>query len=87
MANTKSAIKAIRVSGRKAKINLRKRNQMKDAKKAVKKAIASKDKKLATELLPKAYKEIDKAAKMNIIHKNTAARHKSGLTARVKALD
>ncbi len=86
MGNTSSAKKAIRVAQRKRVINLRKKRQVSEARKAVGKAIAAKDKKVAEQLLPTAYKEIDKAAKMNIIKKNTAARYKSRLAAKIKAI-
>ncbi|MEO6728299.1 MAG: 30S ribosomal protein S20 [Candidatus Dojkabacteria bacterium] len=86
MANTKSAKKAIRVSGRKAVINLRSRRDFKEATKDVKKAVVAKDKKEAAKLLPVAYKEIDKAAKRNVIHKNTAGRYKSNLSKAVAKL-
>lgn len=86
MANTSSAKKAIRVSLRKQKVNLNRKRAFKDARKEVKKAIEKKDQKKALQLLPKAYKEIDKAAKTNVIHKSTAARYKSRLAAKVNSL-
>lgn len=86
MANTSSAKKAIRVSARKAVSNLRKRRAMQEARKEIKTAIVSKDRKAAEKLLPKAYKEIDKAVKVNLIRKNTAARYKSRLVAQIKTL-
>jgi len=86
MANTSSAKKAIRVSLRKNIINLRRKRQYKEARKDVIKAVESKDKKTAVSLLPQAFKEIDKAAKMNIIHKNTASRNKSQLARSVNTL-
>ena len=86
MANTSSAKKAIRVSARKAVINVRVRRAFKEARKAVEKAVIAKDKKEAANLLPKAYQAIDKAAKGNVIHKNTAARYKSELVKRVKSI-
>lgn len=86
MANTSSAKKAIRVSERKAVINSRVRDGYKSAKKAVSKAVGAKDKSKAMELMPKAFKEIDKAAKSNVIHKNAAARYKSRLSKKVASL-
>jgi small subunit ribosomal protein S20 len=86
MANTSSAKKAIRVTKRRDVINLRKKRDYKEAKKLVQKAVLEKDAKKVKELLPKAYKEIDKAAKMNIIHKNAAARYKSQLSKSTKGL-
>jgi len=86
MANTSSAKKAIRVAARKTVINLRHRRAYKDARKDVMQAVEAKKKDEATSLLPKAYKEIDKAAKTRVLHKNTAARYKSNLTQKVNAL-
>lgn len=86
MANTSSAKKAIRVSERRRIINVRKKRDFRDAKQAVVKAVTQKDKTEATKLLEKAYKEIDKAAKMNIIHKNAAARYKSQLAKMIATL-
>ncbi len=86
MANTSSAKKAIRVAARKTVINLRHKRAYKDARKDVMDAVLAKNKKEATTLLSKAFKEIDKAAKSNIIHKNTAARYKSSLSKKVGAL-
>ncbi len=40
-------------------------------------ATAASDGKKAKELLPLVYKKIDKVAKLNIMHKKTAARRKS----------
>ena len=60
---------------------------MKDVTKEVRKAIVDGDAKKAKELLPKAYKAIDKAAKRGVIKKNTAARKKSRLSAAIKRSD
>lgn len=84
MANTSSAKKAIRVSARRGAINLRRKRNTKSARKEVEKSIAAKDKKGAEKLLPKAYKEIDKAVKGNIIHKKAASRYKSRMAAKIK---
>ena len=40
----------------------------------------------ASDLLPKVVSMLDKLVKRNIIHKNKAARHKSRLNTKVKAL-
>ena len=55
----------------------------KDAVKAVKKAVAAGKKDEAAKALPMAYKQLDKAAKKNILHKNKASRLKSRLSAAV----
>lgn len=79
----KSAKKALRQSEANKKINDITRAKVKNAVKGVKAAINLKKDNLA-ELLSVAYKELDIAAKKNIIHKNKAARLKSRLTKSAK---
>jgi small subunit ribosomal protein S20 len=52
----------------------------------MRRAIAGKDASAAAALLPATYSVIDRSAKSGIIKKNTAARYKSRLNGRVKAL-
>jgi small subunit ribosomal protein S20 len=84
MPITKGAEKAHRQSERKRIFNVRRKGDMKEAEKQIQKAIAGGDAKKAQELLPTAYKAIDKAAKRGVIKDNTASRKKSRLSARVK---
>jgi small subunit ribosomal protein S20 len=84
MPITKGAEKAHRQSERKRVINIRRKSAMKDAEKAIQKAAISGDAAKAKELLPTAYKAVDKAAKGGVIKSNTAARRKSRLAATVK---
>jgi small subunit ribosomal protein S20 len=84
MPITKGAEKAHRQSERKRVFNVRRKGAMKEADKAIQKAVAGGDKNSAKELIAKAYKAIDKAAKRGVIKKNTAARKKSRITARIK---
>lgn len=84
MPITKGAEKAYRQSERKKVFNIRRKGAMKDAEKAIQKAVAGGDAKKAQELLPTAYKAIDKAAKRGVIKENTASRKKSRLSANVK---
>ncbi len=86
MPITTSAKKALRSSARKAVFNARRKKNVVDTVKEVKKLIASKDKKGALKLLPAAYKAIDKAAKGKTIYKNTASRKKSRLAQSIKKL-
>ena len=83
MPITKGAQKAHRVSKRKQVFNVRRKGDMKDVTKAVNKAVLAGDTKKAEELLPTAYKAIDKAAKRGVIKENTAARKKSRLSATI----
>ena len=87
MPITSSAKKAVRNSKNKRVFNLRKASRMKSVIKEVKQLVAEKKAKEALALLPKAYKAIDKAAKMGgIIKKNNADRKKSRLAAAIKKL-
>lgn len=84
MAITSSAKKAYRVSERRRIINGRRKETMVDIIKRVKKFVTDKKTAEAVKLLGEAYKAIDKAAKNDLIKKNTAARKKSRLTKLIK---
>lgn len=86
MPITRGAKKAVRQAARKRVFNIRRKNVLVDVVKDVQKAAAAGDTAKAKELLPKAYQAIDKAAKRGVIKSNTAARKKSRLSARIKAL-
>ena len=62
------------------------RSKYRTAVKNVEKAVAAGDKTKATELFAKAQSVLDSVADKQIFHKNKAARHKSRLSAKVKAL-
>ena len=84
MPITSSAKKALRASKRKHVFNQRRKLAMNSVIKKIKKFVADKNPKEAMVLLAQAYKAIDKAAKTNLITKNTAARKKSRLSAHIK---
>jgi small subunit ribosomal protein S20 len=84
MPITKSAEKALRTSERKHVFNQRRKDTLNEVIKKVKKFVADKNTKEAVSFLAQAYKAIDKAAKTNLIKKNTASRKKSRLAALVK---
>lgn len=77
MAITKSAKKAIRQNKTRRVRNLIYINKIKKLVKEVKSFAVQKKSKEAKELLPKVYQILDKAAKVGIIKKNNASRHKS----------
>jgi small subunit ribosomal protein S20 len=79
MPVTKSAQKALRVSLRRKDENDLVRAKIKSAIKGAKLSISRKDKDVA-EKIQTLYKELDTAAKKNVIHKNRAARLKSRVT-------
>lgn len=84
MPITRGAQKAHRSSLRKKVFNLRRKNEMNDVVKKVKKLVASKEVKEAQALMSTAYQAIDKAEKRGVIKQNTASRKKSRLSALVK---
>ncbi|NOY35559.1 MAG: 30S ribosomal protein S20 [bacterium] len=79
MPITKSAKKALRVSLKKKKFNLKRKEAMKDVVKKIKKLTKEGGNEEAVKMMPAAYKAIDKAAKRGVIKKNTANRKKSRL--------
>ena len=86
MANTAQARKRARQSVSLNKHNSSLRSMLRTAIKRVRTAIETGDKSAAADVLQKATSVIDRVADKNIIHKNKAARHKSRLSAAVKAL-
>ncbi len=84
MAITKGAKKAHRSSLRKHVFNVRRKSELSDVVKKVRKHITAGELKEATTLMPTAYKAIDKAAKRGVIKPNAAARKKSRLMGAIK---
>ncbi|MEI7480550.1 MAG: 30S ribosomal protein S20 [bacterium] len=76
-----SAKKALRNSKHKKVFNLRRKNIVSKEIKELRALVSVKKMKEAQALLPKAYKALDKAAKIDLIKKNTASRLKSRLSA------
>lgn len=83
MANIKSQIKRNRQNEKRRLRNRAVRSELNTREKA---AIAAAGGDGETEALRQAIKRIDKASAKGVIHKNAAARKKSRLTARIKAL-
>ena len=86
MANTYSAMKRNRQTERRTEVNRQAKTRLRHGIRAMRRALAGKDPKTAIELLPKTFSLIDRSAKSGIIKKNTAARYKSSLHSKVKAL-
>ena len=86
MANTYSAFKRVRQTERRTEYNRKNKSQLRHGIRAMRRALAGKDPKAAADLLPKTFSLIDRSAKTGLIKKNTAARYKSKLHLRVKAL-
>ena len=86
MANTASARKRARQSENQRQHNASLRSELRTAVKNVRKAIEGGDKAMARTVYQGAVSTIDSIADKNIIHKNKAARHKSRLSAAIKAM-
>ncbi|MCX6899967.1 MAG: 30S ribosomal protein S20 [Verrucomicrobia bacterium] len=77
MANTKSAAKALRSSGRKRLQNKSVKTALHSIEKRFLSLIAEGKKDDATKLFPEVSSALDKAAKRGVIHANHASRQKS----------
>lgn len=86
MANTYSALKRGRQEARRTEINRQTKTRLRHQIRAMRKALAAKDPKAVTETLSTTFSVIDKSARVGLIKKNTAARYKSRMHAKVKAL-
>lgn len=86
MANTAQARKRARQSLKRRARNFSLRSELRTAIKRVKKAIAAGDKTAAQTAYSQSVGTIDSIASKRIVHRNKAARHKSRLSAAIKAL-
>lgn len=86
MANIKSAIKRARQTIKRRAHNMAARSHMRTAVKTVLNAVNAGEKETAVTSLKSAIPVIDAMVNKGIIHRNKAARQKSRLNARVKAL-
>lgn len=86
MANHKSAEKRVRQNAKRNEINRSNRSKLRSSIKKLRTALSGQDKAASTELLFPTVSLIDKAVNKGIIHRNTAARHKSRLTKHVNNL-
>lgn len=86
MANTKSAEKAARQAEKNRAHNVALRSRMRTAVRQVTVAIAGGDKSTAQSTYQAAVPVIDTLVSKRIVHRNKAARHKSRLAARIRAM-
>ena len=85
MADHASAQKRIRRNARRAVINGARRNRIRTFIKKIELALTSGDTKAAEDALKNAQPEIQRGVAKGILHKNTAARKISRLSARIKS--
>ena len=86
MPNKKSAAKRVLVAERNRLYNRFWKTRCKNAVKKVLEAVTQGDKDLAGKRLVEAQSVLDKAVVKGVIHRNTAARRKSGVAATVHVL-
>ncbi len=86
MANTAQAKKRARQSVARRAMNMGLRTEFRTAIKKVLKAIQDGNKETAKTEFTSAQSTIDRIARKGIFHKNKAARHKSRLSAKIKAM-
>lgn len=87
MANTPQSQKRARQTERRTAINKARRSRIRTFLRKVEEAIAGGDADVAKVALQSAQPELMRGVTKGIVHKNTAARKMSRLSARVKALN
>ncbi len=86
MANTAQARKRVRQADKRRAHNQSRRSMMRTALKKVITAIDAGDREQAQTLYRSASSALDVAAKNGLIHRNKAARHKSRINERIRAM-
>ena len=86
MANTVSSIKRVRQTKHKTEINRFRKTRLKNVVRAMRRSLEKKDVAASEKLMPATQSMIDRAAKWGIIKKNTAARYKSRIVARLRSI-
>jgi small subunit ribosomal protein S20 len=86
MPNHKSSEKRVRQNERRRAVNRSNRSNLRTQIKKLRTTIAAHDANQSQELLTPTISAIDKAVNKGVLHKNTAARYKSRLTAHVNKL-
>ena len=79
----KSALKANRQNIKRREANRRLRSKLRTGLKGLRKSVSDNDKEAANTALGEAQSLVDRMAAKGMIHRNTAARYKSRLSARV----
>ena len=85
MANHFSALKRARQTEKKTAANRANKSRLRTALRSLREAIVKGDKEAATKAYNATASVVDKGVQKGVLHKNTANRYKSRLSARVKA--
>ena len=86
MPSHRSAEKRVRNTAKRTAVNKARRSQIRSAIRTVEEALAAGDKKGATAALKAAEPQIMRGVSKGVVHRNTASRKVSRLSARLKAL-
>lgn len=86
MANHFSAIKRVRTDAKRTEFNRAAKSRLRHQVRIMRRLLTSKDANGANAALAATFSLIDRSAKSGIIKKNTAARYKSRMHKRIKAL-
>ena len=86
MANHFSALKRARQTEKRTIINRANTSRLRSALRELRETIAQGDKSAAEKTYRETVSALDKAIQKGVIHKNTAARYKSRLSVRVRAI-
>jgi small subunit ribosomal protein S20 len=86
MANHFSALKRARQTEKRTAVNRAKTSQLRSSLREMRESLAKGDKATAQKTYRETVSALDKAIQKGVLHKNTAARYKSRLSARVKAI-
>lgn len=86
MANTRSAKKSVRKIARRTAVNKSRRSRMRTYVRQVEEAITAGDRNAAREAFKQAEPAVMQAAQCHILHRNTASRRVSRLSARINAM-
>ncbi len=85
MANHYSALKRARQKEKKTAVNRASKSRLRTALRGFKTALTSGDKSAAEQSYRETVSALDKSVQKGAIHKNTASRYKSRLSARLKS--
>jgi small subunit ribosomal protein S20 len=86
VARIQSAVKNIRKNRRRREINRARRSRLRSQIRKIRELVANKDAQGARAELPATLSLLDRSQTKGVIHRNTAARHKSRLTRLVASL-
>ena len=86
MANTKSAIKRIRIISRQSLVNKARKSKYRNALKKMNLLIEEKKKEEALKFLPKLNSELMRVAKTGVIKKQNASRNVSRITKKISTI-